>query len=57
MDALETVFETAGGLVGIVELLGNELVVGLGVAIGLIVWLVAGRKDDGVDTSHHPHHP
>lgn len=55
MDTLGTVFETAGGLAGILALLANELVIGLSVAVGLIVWLVAGRRDDGGDTNHRPH--
>jgi hypothetical protein len=57
MDALGTVVETASEFAGILALLANELVLGLGVAVGLIIWLVAGRKDDGLDTNHRPHHP
>jgi hypothetical protein len=56
MDTLETVFETASGLAGILAMASNELVLGLGVAFGLIVWLVTGRRDDKADTKHQPRH-
>ena len=57
MDTFDTVFETASGLAGILALAANELVLGLGVAVGLLVWLMAGRKEDGADSNHRPHHP
>jgi len=56
MNTLDTVLETASGFAETVVLLSNELVLGLGVAVGLIVWLVAGHKGDDADTNHRPRH-
>lgn len=56
MDTLETVFETASGFAGVLAIASNELVLGLGVAFGLIIWLVTGRRDDETDTKHQPRH-
>ncbi|WNJ92096.1 hypothetical protein [Bosea sp. 685] len=56
MDTLETVFETASGFAGVLAMASNELVLGLGVAFGLIIWLVTGRRDDETDTKHQPRH-